>query len=109
MAKSKDKSIFSIRLTELMKNKAVTRQDLAKELGITPQQVSNYANGTSLPDYRCLYKLAKFFNVSSDYLLGIDDDKMVELQNMLIRKANDELLDKIIEFCNSLKTKKHGN
>lgn len=95
---------FANRLQSVMKEKTVSRSTLAEILGVSPQQVSNYMTGVSLPDYKCLYKVATALNISADYLLGIETDNVKATQNMLIRQAQNELLDKIIEFCQNLKT-----
>ena len=109
---------FPTRLRELMNNSGnpVTRQKLAEVLGITPQQVSNYTVGASLPDFNCIYKLAKYFNVSADYLLGIhdspcsdiNDQKISEelgLSERTIKRLREENAD-ILDTWNKIRTEK---
>ena len=60
--------IFSERLTKLMKN--TTQEEVAKDTGITRQNLSKYMLGKSLPNTKNLFILAKYFDVSCDYLLG---------------------------------------
>lgn len=67
--------IFPKRLQELMEREPRTTQpQLAKALGVQRQTVSNYANGQSSPDWKTLAAVAKYFDVSADYLLGLSDD-----------------------------------
>ena len=62
------------RLEMLRKNKKLTQNDMAKFLGITRQGYGNYESGSREPDNETLQKLADFFEVSTDYLLGRTDD-----------------------------------
>ncbi len=61
------------RLLELRKEKNMTQQRLAIELGIDQASVSSYESGRHLPSVDVLVKLALFFGVSTDYLLGLTD------------------------------------
>ena len=51
----------------------MTQSDLAKELCTTQDTISLWELGKSFPDATSIVKLAKFFNVSTDYLLGLED------------------------------------
>lgn len=57
------------RIKELRIKNGLTQVDLANELGVTHQVISFYENGRE-PSYDILIKIAEFFNVSLDYLLG---------------------------------------
>ena len=46
---------------------------LAKRLGVTKQTVSNWENENIQPSVEMLMRLARLFNVTTDYLLGIDN------------------------------------
>jgi HTH-type transcriptional regulator, competence development regulator len=60
------------RLKKLRGN--MTQEDIAKFLGISRARYSHYENGRSEPDNETLKKLADFFNVTTDYLLGRTDE-----------------------------------
>jgi len=62
------------RLRELLQTEK-NQTELAKFLGASPQSVSNYANGIDKIDTKKLVKIAEYFNVSTDYLLGKTDIK----------------------------------
>lgn len=62
------------RLTNLRKQKKLTQQELSKRLKIARTTYSGYENGSREPDYATLKKIADFFEVSTDYLLGRTDD-----------------------------------
>jgi Predicted transcriptional regulators len=72
-------NIFPIRLRELMEERAVTQKKLADAIGMRPQTVSLYTTGQRAPDVNTLRKMADFFNVSADYLLGRTDVKKPEV------------------------------
>ena len=62
------------RLVLLRKQRKITQDTLAKELGISRQAYSNYELGNREPDFDTLKKLATFFDVSIDYLVGNSDN-----------------------------------
>ncbi|WP_236011558.1 helix-turn-helix domain-containing protein [Alicyclobacillus fructus] len=64
---------FSERLVALRKQFGLTQKQLAGELGLHVRAVQNYEAGR-LPDAEVLIKLAKYFQVSIDYLVGLTDD-----------------------------------
>ncbi len=60
------------RIRELRRAKGMTQVDLAKVLGVTKQSVSNWENDNIQPSIEMLVRLAQFFSVTTDYLLGLD-------------------------------------
>lgn len=58
------------RIKELRNEKGITQADLAKILKISDRAVGYYENGDREPDYTTLLKIAEYFDVSIDYLLG---------------------------------------
>lgn len=70
------KSPFPVALRALMSEKpATTQEKLAEITGKTRQTVSQYVNGISEPGYDTLIKIADYFDVSVDYLLGRTNDR----------------------------------
>ncbi|GED04325.1 helix-turn-helix domain-containing protein [Bacillus atrophaeus] len=69
--------MLSDRLVELRKSKKLTQQGLANRLKITRSSLSQYEIGKRQPDYETLKKIADFFEVSTDYLLGYSNTKPV--------------------------------
>ena len=73
-----DNRVFSTTLQALRKEKKVTQEQLATHLGVSPQAVSKWENG-SYPEGDLLPAIADFFEVSIDYLYGRGDrDKSFE-------------------------------
>lgn len=63
------------RIKELRTERGITQADLAKILKISDRAVGYYENGDREPDYSTLLKIADYFDVSIDYLLGASDIK----------------------------------
>jgi len=79
-------SPFASNTRKLMDERGITQDELAKKVGKTRQTVSQYVNGISEPGYDTLIKIAKFFDVTTDYLLGLTT---VSQDNYDIRKVNE--------------------
>ena len=62
------------RLIELRKKHKKTQKEMADLLGITRPAYTAYESGNRHPDYESLLKIAEFFDVSTDYLLGATDN-----------------------------------
>ena len=63
-------NIFAQRLRKLMERKDITQEELAKKAGCSRQAVSQYMDGSSVPNVDKLLGIADYFGVSIDYLLG---------------------------------------
>ncbi|WP_155286095.1 helix-turn-helix domain-containing protein [Lacticaseibacillus zhaodongensis] len=61
------------RLKELRTAKRLTQEDVAKFLGITRPAYTAYESGTRQPDDTTKMKLAKYYGVTVDYLLGVNN------------------------------------
>ena len=63
------------KIRTLRLQKAMTQEQLAERLGISYQSVSRWENGVTYPDIEFLPTIAKLFSVSTDYLLGQNEDE----------------------------------
>ena len=73
--------IFSTRIRELREKRGLSMEQLAKQLGITKSRVNMWENNGTVPRMNILLEVAKYFNVSTDYLLGNDDSSNVSSEN----------------------------
>ena len=64
-----------MRLKELRMKKGLSQVKLAMELNIAQNTLSRYETGEREAGYDMLIKIADYFNVSIDYLLGRTDEK----------------------------------
>ena len=69
-------SIFADRLKECRKNKDITQRDVAVDLGLTDRGYQNYELGKREPNHETTVKIADYFGVSVDYLLGHEVKKL---------------------------------
>lgn len=67
-------SPFPSRLREIMCEQGKTQREVADAVGKTRQAVGYYADGSSSPDWKTLVKLAQYFGVSTDWLLGLSEE-----------------------------------
>lgn len=81
------------RIKELRKKRGLMQQRLASELGITQQMLSRYERDVTLIKVDVLKKIAKYFNVTTDYLLGISDVKRDLQRQMNMNETLDEYYD----------------
>ncbi|WP_034757852.1 helix-turn-helix domain-containing protein [Rossellomorea vietnamensis] len=81
-------------LTKRLKNLRgkTTQEEVAGRIGISRARYSHYENGRSEPDTEILNKLADYYDVSVDYLLGRTDDPNETLNN---KSTNSSSLDEI--------------
>ena len=101
-------------LKELRSQKNVTQDDMANLLNIKRQTYSAYERGVSFPDLISLIKIAEFFGVTTDYLLGYKKDNYTgipvsEQMHSLIKSysdLNEDELKKVIEYIEFIKTKR---
>ncbi len=66
---------FSIRLENLIEEYCVTQKQLSLELHIAPTTLNGYINSCREPDFCTLARIARYFDVSTDYLLGLSQEK----------------------------------
>lgn len=88
------------RIKELRQARHMTQVELAKEMGLTKQCVCNWENGNIAPSIEMLMRLADFFCVSTDYLLGRDDN-----QSLGVEGLNPAEIVHIQQIINDLKTR----
>lgn len=72
-----DKNIFAMRIYALRTAKGVPQTTLATLLGVTRTQISDLENARTTTSIERLIKLAEYFSVSIDYLVGRTDNPEV--------------------------------
>ena len=94
-------SEFASRLRYLMEHKETNQQKLADYIGVTRQAVSAYTLGISLPDIEKFEKIASFFDVSTEYLLGRTDVMEMDIEKQAIARAlqlSEDAIDRILDL-----------
>ena len=70
------------RIRKLRLERSWSQVDLAKKLNVTKQSVSNWENDNIQPSIDMLVKLAREFSVSTDYLLGLEELRYLEVTGL---------------------------
>lgn len=73
--------IFKQRINETLKNCQYSQKQIAKILNISEGNITNWKNGDNMPSIEILYRLCILLNVSSDYLLGLENDDGTKTYN----------------------------
>lgn len=68
------KVIFPERLSYLMRIEKLSQSALARKIGISQSAICNWLNGKKEPSIESLWKLADYFDVTVDYLIGKEKD-----------------------------------
>ena len=87
------------RIKPLRMDRGWNQVELAKRLGVTKQSISNWENDNIVPSIEMLVKIAKTFSVSTDYLLGEDKRKYLEVSCLSSRQVAhiQQIIDDIAE------------
>lgn len=83
------------RIKQLRQKRGVIQEILAAELGITQQMLSKYERDVTLIKVDILKKIAAYFNVTTDYLLGVSDVKRDIKGQMKVNETLDAYYDLI--------------
>lgn len=74
--------MLSERIKELRLSRNLNQVQLGEALWVTKQTISNWENDNIQPSVAMLVKIAKYFGVSTDYLLGLDNNKYINVNGL---------------------------
>jgi transcriptional regulator with XRE-family HTH domain len=101
------------RLQELRKDKGISQAEFAKILGVSHYTVSSYECNRSDPDDKSKIIIAKLFDVSVDYLLGLIDEPISYKRNnthiTIPKNFNDEDIEDINDYIKFIEFQKINN
>ena len=92
------------RLSELRKDAGMSQQELADMLSLTKYTISSYEREKTMPGDDIKVELAKIFNVSLDYLLGLIDEPIPYKRSDKYIKLPDNLPDSAVDAVNTVIT-----
>lgn len=99
-----DKCMFSERMKYLLHETKTSKAKLARSIGL-PTTICRYADGKRSPQISILVKMANYFNVSTDYLLGLEQLKKQPNCVNLASELRGEAADHAHRFENTKKEK----
>ena len=91
---------FGDKIKHLRLGMGLTQVQVSQRLHISKAMISAYETGVRLPSYDVLIKLARLYGVTTDFLLGFDRVKSVDVTGL-----SDSQVDVIVKMVNELKGK----
>ncbi len=91
-------SPFATKLRELLNTSDISQAKVAEYVGVTRQAISSYSLGSSVPDIEKFIKIADFFEVSTEYLLGRTEIKKADATKQAVAEylnLSEEAIDAI--------------
>lgn len=89
---------FGSVLKQLRKSHNLTQEELGLRVGLSKAVVSKYENGMGYPTFDTLIQIAEYFNVTTDYLLGVTKNKTINVSGL--SETQIESLQRIITEFN---------
>ena len=104
------------RLRELREHRGLSQTDVANDLHISRQSYNFYENGQREPNQEMLLKLADYYNVTTDYLLGRSNSPLSEISSQELPKefllelkdADNKTINEVWQYLQYLTLKKNG-
>ena len=94
--KEKTKGFSMNRIKDLREDRDLRQIDVAEAVGIDQRSLSNYETGKTNPDSDTIVKLASFFGVTCDYLLGVSDSILMD--NKAVVKELEQIKEKLADI-----------
>lgn len=79
------------KIAEQRKKLGLSQEELAEKLNISQKSISKYELGNRKPQYKVLVRMAEYFGVTTDYLLGVTDSTENEPESSVTRKFGNRL------------------
>ena len=83
------------KLKMLRKKNNLTQQQVAERLNVSKAVVSSYELSNRSPSFQTLVKIANIYNVTTDFLLGINKRKMIDITNLTPEQA--DIIEKLVQ------------
>ena len=88
-------------LKTLRLQNGLTQAQVAQKLGVTKSVISAYETGLRLPSYDILINISKIFKVSTDYLLGLENIRELDLSGL-----TEEEIQALLNLIKAMKRRK---
>ncbi len=100
---------FGSRLREIRIEKNISQKSVAMDIGISSNTISQYESNSRFPNEDLLKRLCTYYNISSDYLLGLTDTKHTpfskeEAKDKMMLSKQLDMVYEIIDVINKQKS-----
>lgn len=89
------------KIRELREAKLLTQSDLARKLSVTRSSVNAWEMGISTPSIENIIELSKIFHVSTDYILGLENQTMINISTLNVDEK--EIIHRLLLYFDSIK------
>ncbi len=96
-------SLFSKRLKSIREENELSQYKLAKDMNISRSAISSYEQGKREPDFEILQRIARYFNVTTDYLIGISAGRELNQKGGQSERTKIDMLDQKVETGGSIR------
>lgn len=76
------------RIKTLRTAKGMTQEELSHRVNVSKAAVSAYENGSRFPSYDVLIRLARLFHTTTDHLLGVTEQQLIEVSGLTPRQQS---------------------
>lgn len=97
-----DKGKVQNRFKEIRTRNHLTQKQMAERLGVQKSVVCYYEHGERIPSYDVLLRIASIFHVSTDYLLGLDSARTLDVTGL-----SDDDITVVQAVIDALRRKNH--
>lgn len=80
----------------------LTQTDIAKQLHLSSSTISHYEKGLTVPPTEVVYRLAEFYNVTTDYILGKSASKTNPNETYAIKLTNKMTIGDAVEIITKM-------
>lgn len=98
----KQKLIIAKILINLRELNFLTQTDIAKHLHLSPSTISHYEKGLTVPPTEVVYRLADFYNVTTDYILGKSASRTNLNETYAIKLTNKMTIGDAVEIITKM-------
>lgn len=79
---AKELFLLADKIRHIREQAGITQAELARKLGLTRSSVNSWEMGLSVPSTQYVIELAKLFDVSTDYLLGMEQGATISVEGL---------------------------
>ena len=78
---------FGENLKKLRKGRSMTQSELGGKIGLSKAVISKYETGLGYPSFDVLIRIAQFFGVTTDFLLGVSGNRTMDISGLTASQA----------------------